>query len=72
LFSFRANNQCCLVHCKMGISRSASTVLAYLMKEHNHSFADALEHVKKRRSCINPNGGFRNQLLIYEGILAAK
>lgn len=22
----RANNQCCLVHCKMGISRSASTV----------------------------------------------
>ena len=24
--SFRANNQCCLVHCKMGISRSASTV----------------------------------------------
>ncbi len=71
-FSFRANNQCCLVHCKMGISRSASTVLSYLMKENNHSFADALEHVKKRRSCVNPNGGFRNQLLIYEGILAAK
>ncbi|CAF0887752.1 unnamed protein product [Adineta steineri] len=67
----KANNQCCLVHCKMGISRSASTVLAYLMKENNHSFADALDHVKKRRSCINPNGGFRNQLLIYEGILAA-
>ncbi|CAF3377208.1 unnamed protein product [Rotaria socialis] len=67
----KANNQCCLVHCKMGISRSASTVLAYLMKENNHSFADALEHVKTRRSCINPNGGFRNQLLIYEGILAA-
>jgi len=42
------------------------------MKAHNQSFADALEHVKKRRSCINPNGGFRNQLLIYEGILAAK
>jgi protein phosphatase slingshot len=42
------------------------------MKESNHSFLDALEHVKTRRSCINPNGGFRNQLLIYEGILAAK
>ncbi|CAF4803183.1 unnamed protein product [Rotaria sp. Silwood1] len=67
----KANNQCCLVHCKMGISRSASTVLAYLMKENNQSLADALEHVKKRRSCINPNGGFRNQLVIYEGILAA-
>ncbi|CAF1042675.1 unnamed protein product [Adineta steineri] len=67
----KINNLCCLVHCKMGISRSASTVLAYLMKENNHSLADALEHVKKRRSCINPNGGFRNQLIIYEGILAA-
>lgn len=67
----KANNQGCLVHCKMGISRSASTVLAYLMKENNHSFADALEHVKKRRSCVNPNGSFRNQLQIYEGILAA-
>jgi protein phosphatase slingshot len=42
------------------------------MKENNYSLADALEHVKTRRSCINPNGGFRNQLLIYEGILAAK
>jgi protein phosphatase slingshot len=42
------------------------------MKENNHSLADALEYVKKRRSCINPNAGFINQLLIYEGILAAK
>jgi len=67
----KANNQGCLVHCKMGISRSASTVLAYLMKENNLLFADALELVKTRRSCINPNDGFRNQLLIYEGILAA-
>ncbi|CAF3419955.1 unnamed protein product [Rotaria socialis] len=67
----KLNNQSCLVHCKMGISRSASTVLAYLMKENNHSLVDALEHVKQRRSCVNPNGGFRNQLLIYEGILAA-
>ncbi|CAF0919534.1 unnamed protein product [Rotaria sordida] len=67
----KTNNQCCLVHCKMGISRSASTVLAYLMKENNHSLIDALEYVKTRRSCINPNGGFRNQLVIYEGILAA-
>jgi protein phosphatase slingshot len=42
------------------------------MKENNHSLADAVEYVKKRRSCINPNDGFLNQLLIYEGILAAK
>jgi len=42
------------------------------MKENNQTLADALEYVKTRRSCINPNGGFRNQLIIYEGILTAK
>ena len=42
------------------------------MKENNSSLVDALEYVKQRRSCVNPNDGFRNQLLIYEGILAAK
>ena len=42
------------------------------MKETERSLADALQYVKQRRSCINPNDGFRNQLLVYEGILLAK
>ena len=61
-----------LVHCKMGISRSASTVCAYLMKSLNWSLEQALAHVKKRRPIANPNDGFIEQLKIYEGMLAAQ
>ncbi|CAF1650639.1 unnamed protein product, partial [Adineta ricciae] len=68
----KVNHRGCLVHCKMGISRSASTVIAYLMKEYNQTLTTAFEHVKTRRSCVQPNDGFRNQLVVYEGILAAK
>ncbi|CAL4073103.1 unnamed protein product [Meganyctiphanes norvegica] len=60
-----------LVHCKMGISRSASVVIAYAMKEFNMKLEDALELVKKKRNCINPNSSFCQQLKTYEGILDA-
>ena len=61
-----------LVHCKMGISRSASTVCAYLMKSLNWSLEQALSHVKTCRPIANPNDGFIQQLKIYEGMLAAQ
>uniref|UniRef100_A0A0P4WJY8 protein-serine/threonine phosphatase n=1 Tax=Scylla olivacea TaxID=85551 RepID=A0A0P4WJY8_SCYOL len=60
-----------LVHCKMGISRSASVVIAYAMKAFNMSLDEALALVKKKRSCIKPNQAFCNQLKTYEGILDA-
>jgi len=60
-----------LVHCKMGISRSASTVCSFAMKYFGWSLTRALSHTKERRSIINPNSGFREQLRIYEGILEA-
>jgi len=60
-----------LVHCKMGISRSASTVCSFAMKYFGWSLTRALSHTKERRSIINPNSGFREQLQIYEGILEA-
>lgn len=60
-----------LVHCKMGISRSASTVIAYLMKEYHMSRQEAYDMVKGMRSCIMPNNAFWNQLETYEGILNA-
>lgn len=58
-----------LVHCRMGISRSASTVIAYGMKEYGWSLGDTMKHVKARRSIIQPNQGFWKQLVTYEGIL---
>lgn len=50
------------IHCKMGISRSSSVVIAYLMEYEEMSFKGALEYVKKYRSIINPNKGFREIL----------
>jgi protein-tyrosine phosphatase len=63
---------CCLVHCKMGVSRSASIVLAYLMKENSWTLEQAYQFAKQRRACINPNDGFRQQLKTYESILQTK
>lgn len=60
-----------LVHCKMGVSRSASVVIAYAMKAYNWEFQKALQHVKERRSCIKPNKNFLNQLETYRGMLDA-
>ncbi|XP_054155134.1 protein phosphatase Slingshot homolog 2-like isoform X2 [Oppia nitens] len=60
-----------LVHCKKGISRSASVVLAFVMKETGWKLDEAFEFVKNKRNCIRPNSGFLKQLEIYEGILDA-
>ncbi|XP_017288784.1 LOW QUALITY PROTEIN: dual specificity protein phosphatase 13-like [Kryptolebias marmoratus] len=50
-----------LVHCAVGVSRSASLVLAYLMIHHGYTLLDAIGKVKERR-WIFPNGGFLRQL----------
>ncbi|CAB1316908.1 unnamed protein product [Coregonus sp. 'balchen'] len=43
----------CLVHCKMGVSRSASTVIAYAMKEYGWDLERAFDHVKERHSDLS-------------------
>ncbi|XP_034758960.2 protein phosphatase Slingshot homolog 2-like isoform X1 [Acipenser ruthenus] len=61
----------CLVHCKMGVSRSASTVIAYAMKEYGWNLERAHSFVKDRRTVTNPNPSFMRQLEEYQGILLA-
>ncbi|GFH50230.1 hypothetical protein CTEN210_06706 [Chaetoceros tenuissimus] len=61
-----SKGQSVLVHCQMGMSRSATVVIAYLMKYKSMSRIDAFHHVKMRRPMIKPNAGFWNQLGIYE------
>lgn len=60
-----------LVHCKMGVSRSASVVIAYAMKAYDWTFSEALDHVKTQRNCIKPNKNFLTQLETYQGMLLA-
>ncbi|KAL7986585.1 hypothetical protein Chor_012868 [Crotalus horridus] len=68
----KKNHSKCLVHCKMGVSRSASTVIAYAMKEFGWSLEKAYSYVRQKRSIARPNAGFMRQLLEYQGILDAR
>ena len=55
-----------LVHCKFGISRSPTFIIAYLYKYDNYSIDEALKFVSQKRNKIKPNKGFMNQLYQYE------
>ncbi|XP_010901267.1 dual specificity protein phosphatase 13 [Esox lucius] len=50
-----------LVHCVMGLSRSSSLVLAYLMIVEDLTLVDAIQAVSANRN-ICPNAGFLEQL----------
>ncbi|XP_048412932.2 protein phosphatase Slingshot homolog 2 isoform X2 [Stegostoma tigrinum] len=67
----KKNGSKCLVHCKMGISRSASTVIAYAMKEYGWNLEKAYSYVKEKRTVTKPNVSFMRQLEEYQGILLA-
>jgi protein phosphatase slingshot len=51
-----------LVHCQMGISRSATLVIAYLMIDGHKTLGEAFQQVKSVREQIDPNEGFIRQL----------
>jgi hypothetical protein len=58
------------VHCEMGVSRSTTLVLAYLMQKRGLSLVDALHRwVKVRRERVRPNGGFIAQLRSFDTAL---
>jgi hypothetical protein len=54
-----AVNGRCLVHCKSGVSRAASVVLAYLMLAHQIPLRVAYEYLRFVRPFVSPNDGFK-------------
>jgi dual specificity phosphatase 12 len=53
------------VHCVAGISRSASLVIAYVMKTRSMNYTEAHDLVAQKRRVIDPNEGFVRQLVLY-------
>ena len=58
-----------LVHCRIGTSRSATIVIAYLMWKQNIKYEEAYNYVKNKRKRIGPNSGFKEKLKIFENLL---
>jgi len=52
------------VHCREGVSRSATMVLAYVMWQQGLTFEVAFQNLRKVRPICNPNTGFTCQLLL--------
>lgn len=51
-----------LVHCRAGISRSATLCAAYISSKEGIHPEYAIEHMKRSRPIVNPNKSFREQL----------
>mmetsp|Transcript_24016 Transcript_24016/g.42633 ORF Transcript_24016/g.42633 Transcript_24016/m.42633 type:complete len:154 (-) Transcript_24016:23-484(-) len=55
-----------LIHCKMGISRSTTLAIAYVMAISRMPYEKANRLVKKKHKGARPNSGFITQLQAYE------
>ena len=55
-----------LVHCKVGLSRSPTVIIAYLIKYYEFTADSAINFIKRKRPQIIPNQGFIKQLYEYE------
>jgi hypothetical protein len=54
-----------LVHCREGVSRSSTIVIAYLIWKQSLPFEQAYELVRSMRMICNPNAGFTCQLILF-------
>jgi len=54
------------IHCALGISRSATIVIGYIMHKNRITYNDAYKLVHSKRPQIDPNFGFCCQLLVFE------
>ncbi len=57
------------IHCVVGMSRSPSIVIAYLMHKYRRTLSEVNKFVKEKRSIVRPNSGFIHQLKNWERYL---
>ena len=62
----RSADEAVLVHCKSGVSRSSTVVLAYLLIEARMPLLDAFHLVRAKRNIVTPNIGFMRKLIELE------
>ena len=55
-----------LIHCQLGISRSTTCLIAYMIKYLGYNTVSAMQFIKNKRPQIMPNFGFLQQLKNYE------
>lgn len=58
-----------LIHCQCGVSRSASLVVAYVMKKRSWDLNTAYDYVKQQSPCISPNMTLMFQLIDWQRML---
>jgi hypothetical protein len=51
-----------LVNCHMGISRSTTIIIAYLIHYHNMTVLHSLSYIRSKRPKVKPNDGFLREL----------
>ena len=56
------SNNNILVHCYMGVSRSVSLIIGYLMKYHKYNLKESLHLIECKREFVRPNTNFLIQL----------
>merc|ERR1712154_287154 len=61
-----------LVHCQMGISRSTTITIAYLIKAKKYTLHDAYKLCQQSRPRIRPNDGFYQRLVEFESTVHGK
>ena len=62
---FLSGDECALVHCRHGVSRSAAVVMAWIMSRDKISAEAALKQVVLVREQCLPNDGFMQQLRLF-------
>ncbi|KAL5248987.1 hypothetical protein ACHWQZ_G018000 [Mnemiopsis leidyi] len=61
-----------LVHCRAGISRSATVIIAYLIQYYDYSMEDAFDFIKVKHPVVSPNFNFMGQLLQFQNLHRTK